>query len=64
MMVADATQLNKIELLLKMIPFGPPSKHKNRGDTQATHQNKTSIHHFIETTCSSVQLIGILKSGL
>ena len=39
-MVADATPLNKIELLLKTITFGPPSKHKNRDDTQAICQTR------------------------
>ena len=40
MTVADATPLNMMELLLKMIPIGHPSKHKNRDDTQATHQTR------------------------
>jgi len=36
MTVADTTPLNKIELLLKMVPFGL-LQNKNKDGTQATH---------------------------
>ena len=46
MTVADATPLNKIELLLKMVPSRSPLKHKNKDDTQASHkQDKHTTHH-------------------
>ena len=51
MTVADATPLNKIELLLKRIPCGPPSKHKNRDNTQATHQTRQTHNTHRYYTC-------------
>ena len=52
-MVADATQLNKIELLLKTVPSMTLLEHKDRDSTQATQSSKTihAAHHRFYT-CS------------
>jgi len=50
MTIADATPLNKIELLLKTVPSRSPSNHKNRDDTHASHkQDKHTTHHRFYT---------------
>jgi hypothetical protein len=63
MTVENATPLNMIELLLKTIPIGPPSKHKNSDDTQATHQTRQA-HNTSSTLYVFLQYGGHPKGRL
>jgi hypothetical protein len=60
MTVANATPLNMIELLLKTIPIGPPSKHTTH--KQHTKQDKRTTHHRLYMCFFN--MVVILKGGL
>jgi hypothetical protein len=56
--------LTKIELLLKTKPSGPPSKHENKDNTQATHRAKQAHNTIIDTTRASSTMVVTLHGRL